>query len=255
MLTAGLVVLGASLASPAWTCVDVEPNRCTFLSEYFAQQLAQSGEVQVTTAAQMAALLGMERQRQLMACDANSSSSCLAELAGALGADGIITANVAKVGDGFAATVRVVRSNGTPIAGYTGRAANDGELLDFLSRSAADLREKMEPPPPPVSLRSRAWIPAVGGAVLVIVGASCVTTAGTYATRLQSGDPTLMSQADVDALASSGSLMRGLGIGLLAAGGVALAVAGAMALFGGPVSAAAVVTPGGGGVSLSVRWP
>src|SRR5687767_1886131 len=135
----GMVVMlhaapGANVASPAWSCVDVDEKRCAFLSEYFAQALSDTGEVRVTTAAQMATLLGMERQRQLLACD-ETSSTCLAELAGALGADGIVSGNVAKVDGGFAATVRAVRSNGTPIAGYTTRVSSDGALLDFLAAS------------------------------------------------------------------------------------------------------------------------
>src|SRR5438128_1810620 len=63
----------------------LDQKKADFFREYLAQSLGDHG-FDVITAKQMAAVIGLERQKQLLGC-ADSSSSCLAELAGALGAE------------------------------------------------------------------------------------------------------------------------------------------------------------------------
>src|SRR6185295_10756905 len=83
------------LAAAGFTPAGVEASKAQFFSDYFADQLNATGAVRVVTQSEMAAMLGAERQRQLLGCGAEGS--CLAELAGALDAAGIIIGSVAKV--------------------------------------------------------------------------------------------------------------------------------------------------------------
>src|SRR6185436_1418127 len=71
------------LAAGGFTPVGMEPARAQFFSDYFADQLNASGRVRVVTQSEMAALLGC-----------SGEGSCLAELAGALDAAGLIAAQL-----------------------------------------------------------------------------------------------------------------------------------------------------------------
>src|SRR5438046_7919376 len=83
------------LGLPGLDRVDVEPEKADFFLEYLAQELYDAG-YQVVTRKQIDAVLGLERQKQLLGC-ADSSSSCLTELAGALGVDAILVGSVARL--------------------------------------------------------------------------------------------------------------------------------------------------------------
>ena len=60
----------------------------------------------------MVALLGVERQKQLLGCS-DAASSCMAELAGALGADGLVTGQLARIGKSFQLNVKVLAADGS----------------------------------------------------------------------------------------------------------------------------------------------
>jgi hypothetical protein len=85
---------GLKVAAPGLLCEGVSVSACTALNERLAETLRQHGH-QVVTQRDMAVVLGMERQRQLMGCR-EGSESCLAELAGALGVDGVVQGGVVR---------------------------------------------------------------------------------------------------------------------------------------------------------------
>src|SRR5262245_15063642 len=58
----------------------------SIITENVASELSASGRVEVVTSSDLNAILGLERQRQLLGCDTEATSNCLAELTGALGA-------------------------------------------------------------------------------------------------------------------------------------------------------------------------
>src|SRR5579859_3364247 len=82
------------LATPGLSYANIDEKTGSAYLDYFTQQIAQSGRVSVSTAAEIGAVMGFERQRQMLACS-DSSNSCLAELAGAFGADGVIVGSIA----------------------------------------------------------------------------------------------------------------------------------------------------------------
>src|SRR3954468_22416489 len=127
------------LAAPQLQGAAVDTAKVQFYSDFLAQQLAAAG-MRVTTRAEIIAVLGIERQRQLLACE-DSSGQCLAELAGALGVDAIVTGSVAKTeGGNFALTVKIVSARDTtPLALATGRFKSEDALLDFITDQAPRL--------------------------------------------------------------------------------------------------------------------
>ncbi len=125
-----------TLASPGLSSINIDERVAAFYSEFFAQELAQKTGYRVFTQGEVAALLGLERQRQLLGCS-EDASSCMSELAGALGADGLITGSIARLGSGFAVTLNVVSPQGAhSLAMRTGRSKDEDALLDWLTETA-----------------------------------------------------------------------------------------------------------------------
>jgi hypothetical protein len=100
------------LASAGFTHVGLSDAQAAFFAEHFSSKLAEDERVRVSTPKDLAALLGVERQKQLLGCSSDGSS-CVAELAGALGADGIVVGQVAKVGKSYQLNVKILRADGT----------------------------------------------------------------------------------------------------------------------------------------------
>ncbi len=125
------------LASPGLSYVNVDPAAGDFFLDYFAKQIELRG-VRVTTNREIAALVGFERQKQLLNCG-DGGTSCLAELAGALGVDGLITGSLAKVGNGYVINLKVVDNEARTLAIFSERLKSDEALLDWLTSASEKL--------------------------------------------------------------------------------------------------------------------
>ncbi|MBK7859231.1 MAG: hypothetical protein IPJ65_11545 [Archangiaceae bacterium] len=124
-----------SLAAPGFSKLNVTDQQAAFFAEHFAQQLSQRG-CKVTSSAQIAAVLGLERQKQLLGC-ADESSSCNIELANALGADGIVVGEVARFEGRYQLNVKVTSAkDGSVLASASFKAKDEEEALDGLSAAA-----------------------------------------------------------------------------------------------------------------------
>ncbi len=199
----------------------MEPSRAEFFSDYFADQLNAIGAVRVVTQSEMAAMLGAERQRQLLGCSAEGSS-CLAELAGALDVAGIVLGSVAKVGDELAVQVKIVGSDSRLLGLYSARVKTEPEVLDFLSGAASNLSEKLAPTAKAKS--SKAWlVPAIAGGALLVAGIVCYVLAGTTHSRIQSGMPRFESYDQLVAARGTAQTQNVLGIVFLGVGLAAIA--------------------------------
>jgi hypothetical protein len=245
------VVLGASpappvkLAVPGLNYANVDEKTGAAFLDYFCQQLAARGAIQVTSQAELATVMGLERQRQLLACS-GTSGSCIAELTGALGVDGLITGSLAKVGSGFLVNLKVVSTKDAhTLAVFSTRVRDEEALLDFLGASAKRLVQQLAPdapvapapapaPPPsavleqhpePVASRSKAWVwPAAAGGALLATGATLIGLAHDAGNRILSADPSLQTASDVQSLRSTGEGEQAAGLALGGAGIAALAV-------------------------------
>ena len=144
MLTAlAFVVLAAppSLAAPSFTSVGVKADKVSFLQEHLAQELSRHG-LRVLTEKEVTAVLGLERQRQLLACD--QEASCALELAGALGVEALLLGNVARLDELLLVDLKVISArDGRRLASLSVRAASEVGLLDQLDSAARSLAEQL----------------------------------------------------------------------------------------------------------------
>ena len=131
------------LASVGFNQVRIKRDLAVSFEETFALRLAETGLVRVTTPRDVASILGVERQKQLLGC-ADAQTSCLAELAGALGAEGIITGEIALVGKVYQLTIKVLSpKDGRPLYQVLKRVKGEEEVLEELDRVAVDAAKKV----------------------------------------------------------------------------------------------------------------
>lgn len=140
------------LASMGFNRVKVSAALATSFEETFALRLNETKLVRVTTPRDVASILGADRQKQLLGCADESTSSCLAELAGALGAEGLITGEVAQVGKLTQLTIKILSpKTGQPLFTSLKRLKGEEAVLEELDRvaleAAKELHAALRPPP------------------------------------------------------------------------------------------------------------
>ncbi|HVE83386.1 MAG TPA: hypothetical protein VND93_11085, partial [Myxococcales bacterium] len=196
------------LAAPGLTGLNVNAEELEFYTEHLAQQLTLAG-VQVITGKQISSLLGLERQKQLLGC--KEGSACMAELASALGVDGVVTGSVGKLEKSYRVNVSIVAaSDGRSLSAYSARAGSSEELVEDLTAAAAQMAAEVtrarrgdaaaaalraDRPPRFPNARPRAeaqgwprrpyaWIPAAGGGALAVLGTVFTVQASSRLTEL-----------------------------------------------------------------------
>jgi hypothetical protein len=129
---------GIKLAAPGFATVNVKPELQTFVTDHLSQAIALYG-IQVVSASEISAVIGLERQKQLMGCT-DTSTNCVAELAGALGADGLLVGNLGVFGGHLQVDVRVISAtDARKLAVYSVTVEDQTRLIDALSAAAASL--------------------------------------------------------------------------------------------------------------------
>jgi hypothetical protein len=233
------------IAAPGLTPAGVDAGKATFYTEHLAQQLNFTG-VQVITAKEISSLIGMERQRQLLGCGSDSTS-CLAELANALGTDAVLLGDVAKVeGAGFQLNLKIISAtDGRPLAAFSASVATEAALLEKLGEAARSMsvelhrqlgRELPKQAGPSAGLRGKAWAPAAVGVVATLIGAVLLGMAGGNYAAL-TVDPSMhITPMKAGELRDSGNTYQLAGAVLLGVGIACVVAAAAMFLFGAPGS-------------------
>jgi len=274
MTVLAVVLLAApiSVAAPGLKGVGVKPELVAFFSDHLAQQLGIAG-LKVTTATQLEAMLGLERQRQLLAC--SGESSCIAELANGLGVEALLVGSVARVGDGFQANVSLIAANdGRALSLRSLKARSDAALLeqfnDAAPEMASELRARLHSPATapveatasqgPRSTRLWALVPAGVAVIGVGAGIALALSSQRQHTRLNGSDQasgiSTLGYDEAVAARADGERMQAIAI---AAFGVAALGAGLAAwLFfrsDGSPSAALVPLDRGAALTLSGAWP
>ncbi|MBS1153405.1 MAG: hypothetical protein H6Q89_5103 [Myxococcaceae bacterium] len=250
-----------TLAAPDVTSHNIEQQTAAYYLERFAQKLGGS-RIKITTSAEIAAVLGIERQRELMGCG-ESATSCAAELAQALGVDGVLRGTVAKFGKRIDITVKVLSARDASSMGAISVQADDeAALIDRLDAAALELRAQLLGPPEEVVATAQAsspprWLPiaaAGGGLVAAAIGAGFLVSSFGAADRLTSAPPN--SLPDAEGLAASARVQRGAGIALLAVGAAGIAT-GALLFLGKrePVQPVVLIAPGGSWIGVAGSLP
>lgn len=213
------------LAAPGLTALNLSPDAATYFLEHLGQQLHAQG-VEVLTSTEIAALLGLERQKQLLGCT-DDQSSCLTEMANALGTDGLLRGSLGKFGKGYQLDLKVLSSNGQTLASLSQRVESDEALLTALDDAARGIaaqlfqalhREPLQPlaasPAGPVSTRWLWWTTGSLGVAALIAGTVLMILAQDPSVGTPMGELT----ATVQRLA----LERQLGLGLTIGGAAAV---------------------------------
>jgi hypothetical protein len=156
------------LAAIGFTSAGITVEQQQFYSEHFALRLSQRPGIRVVSQKDTAALLGVERQRQLLGC---AESNCMAELAGALGVDGIVTGQVARIGSVYQLDVKVLSGSGAaPLAVASRRVSDEEHLLDEMDEMADEIAAHLVQPPRAEARRWPAWLLVGAGGAAVVVG-------------------------------------------------------------------------------------
>src|SRR5579871_2182499 len=133
-----LVVLSAlaatpvKLAAPGIQTVGIDAK----LGDVYLQRivtLAKQPELKVITHNDIEQVIGLERQKQLFGCE---NSNCMAELAGALGADAVLYGSLAKTGTSITLNLRAVRAlDGSELASTSVRGQSEDEIQDWIDHN------------------------------------------------------------------------------------------------------------------------
>lgn len=278
MLTLMFTTMAASLltanpvlriAAPPLSGLEVSEKTAAFHTEHLAQQLAAAG-AKVVTPREIAAVLGLERQRQLLGCN-EGEGSCVVELAGALGVDAILVGDVAKVGTRYQVNLKLISAtNAERVATWSARSEGDEALLDELSRAgrrmaveaAQALQRSLEPRSGGGTEsrsgwgRANAWIPAAVGAVGAGLGAFAAWQADTRYRELTGTLP--LTETRAGELRAEGNVWKqttwaGFGVG--AAGLLAGALLWSLGGDDSVPSASAALLPGGAAISFTWEVP
>lgn len=240
-----VVVLDARLVS------GVEAGLATVVTEELARALPPEA-FKVTTTQQLATVLGLERQRQLLGCG-EETTSCVAEIASALGAEVVTQTTLAKIGAGLRCTTTFIGGrDGATLERVTVDASSEAALLallhDEVQLAAPRVLAKLRPGHTLAlgqpGVRRHAWIPAVVGGALAATGGALFAVTAQNWNNLSTDR---MTTDEARALANSGRLTQTLAGVLTGAGAVALAASAAMFAFGAPTDARVLLTPMAGG--------
>lgn len=269
-LTMSLLVLAQApavdpikLASVGLNQVRVKRDLAVSFEETLALRLSETGLVRVTTPRDVATILGVERQKQLLGCSPESTS-CLAELAGALGAEGIVTGEIALVGKVYQLTIKVLSAkDGHPLFQSLKRMKNEEEVLGELDRVAVEAAQKLTAllrvpaparvvPAPPLEEKPAAVLatpsapspePRVAPWVLLGLGGA-VLVGGAVTEGLAMADYAQLGTAEVNpqlaTLNEAGKLKQALGLSLVGVGGAAVVGSVVWLLVGAPAKAPTV---------------
>lgn len=93
----------------------------------------------VVDTSELEQLLGFEQQKQLLACD---SQSCLAEIAGALGVDYLVSGSLGRLGDAWLVNLTLTNTRTVQAAGTVStkiRGQNEEILVDSIESLTQDL--------------------------------------------------------------------------------------------------------------------
>jgi hypothetical protein len=188
--------------------------------ELAAAAAARFSSYRVITGADLQNVADLESQRQVAGCD-EGSTSCLAELAGAMGARLVLFGDLGKLGDTTIVSLNLFLSDQAQSAGReTIRIKNLDELPDAVDAAVARLLGAEVPKAAGVG--GGAVIGGVVAGAGVVVGAVGVVLAGTQNDVLANADSSGEQKSGAFALGHA-FLWGGLATGVaLVGGGVAM---------------------------------
>jgi hypothetical protein len=117
----------------------VPASTAAAVTESLVAEVRRQSGAEVITQREIASVLSLENQKAMLGC---SSDECMAELGGALGADRLLAADLAKLGESFLLHVRVVEVKKVRVSAQADRRLRGGtidDVLDVLPAMVAEL--------------------------------------------------------------------------------------------------------------------
>ncbi len=243
MLSAAEATEELKIATPGLVVTGLESSLSAPLTDQLARPFAP---IRVVTPRDIAALLGLERQKELLGC--SDSGECLAELGNALGVQGVLLGDVLHLGKKIQVNARIIDPvGGRPLATSAVTVDAEEQLLEALTRVGLDLRRQfyvargLVPPPelvaqpaPEASGGTRRFFPipaALAGAFAIGGGVLLGLSEGSYR-QLTAGMPNSLTGERAVAVANEGKAFQLVGTLLLGLAGISLVVAVGLLLFG-----------------------
>jgi len=164
MLAVTLTLAPPTIAVPGLNGVRLAPGEADLYGELLSNTMTHGG-LKVLTSRDVKQMLGIERQQQLLGC--GEGSSCIVEMVGALGVDGVLLGDIGALGDEYVLNFKILSAkNGSTLALYNARAPNVKALPDELDKAGRSLLHQL------AGALARPELEPVGPAG----GASAVTT-------------------------------------------------------------------------------
>jgi TolB-like protein len=168
LLAAGKV----KIAVIAFSASGVDATVATSVTESVTAEIAVRGYFDPMSSGEIATVLGVERQKQLMGC---GEDTCMSELAGALGAPYVMSGSLVKLEGVFQLNLQVINSRKASTTGRSTKLAKDFESLRFQIPYA--VAEACGTPLPPAPSRVLPYtMIGVGGAALIGGGVLGIVT-------------------------------------------------------------------------------
>lgn len=221
-----------TIAEGTFRFVELSKELREFIPNHVAQRITRPG-LKVVTSSDVANILGLERQRELLGC--SETSGCMAELVGALGADALMVGEIAKVGPVVQVNLKIVNGRSAEtVASYARRVEDERKLLEALDEGADALAGQLlalrKGPPTQRVLGAGFWVPATF-AIVGLAGAGVgLGIAASEQAYLQSSHTPPVPYAEAQTHATTGSTAQtlgfiSLGVGVAAAIGASIAFA------------------------------
>lgn len=83
----------------------IDPDLIPTLTEVLSVEIAELGIVKVIAGRDIEAMLGFEKQKDVVGC---TDAACLAEIGGALGVDRVVAGHIGKVGSTFVVNIKLI---------------------------------------------------------------------------------------------------------------------------------------------------
>jgi len=135
------------LAVPGFRALEVEPALADLLSEVALTEAARFKALEVVGQSDVAALLGHERQQELLGCQ--DDSRCMAPIAGALGADYLLVGSIGRIGASTRVDLKIVDLHLARVVAREGETVSgrDEAVVEAVQRAVLQLLEPLAGPP------------------------------------------------------------------------------------------------------------
>lgn len=253
VLTVVATTPSPSLAVMEFSSVNTTPQLATFAADQVSQQLTRRG-LKVVSASDLATVLGLERQRELLGCS-DDKTSCLTELAQALGSDFLVSGTLARLGTSFQLSLKLLDAkSGRPRRVWTDSVSNEADLPSLFARGGDALSSEFVTSAPLAAVGAGFWVPLGAGVALLGGGvASLVVAENASASLRQPSTAGVLDPAEARATRDRGAVTQVLGPVLLGAGAATILVGTIVQLASGHAPAARVgVAVGPGSAAVTV---